>query len=89
MSKPINSDSLVMAKELVDYFEAQGVPIHYAYARAIIVACPQAIRGRYIRAGEAWTWWVLHPEFKPFGEKPPAEGRTRPLAEVARGRGLR
>jgi hypothetical protein len=55
-----------MAKALVDYFAQQQIAIHYGYARAIINACPHSIRRRYVRAGDAWTWWVLHPEFKPF-----------------------
>lgn len=82
MTKP--ADKPIMAKELVDYFAEQGIEIHYAYARAIIRECPQAIRGRYVRAAEAWSWWVLHPEFKPFGVKPPALGETRPLAEMTK-----
>ena len=72
----------IMAKELVDYFAAQGVKIHYAYARALIRACPHAIHGRYIRPIDAWTWWALHPEFQPFG-RPPAPGDNRVLAENA------
>ena len=71
----------VMAKELVDYFQSQGIEIHYAYARAIIRACPQSIRRRYVYASDAWTWWVLNPEFKPFGLKPPQAGATLSLTE--------
>jgi hypothetical protein len=85
MSDP--HEQLVMAKELVDYFDQQGISIHYAYARAIIVACPHSIRARYVRANDAWTWWVLHPEFKPFGLKPPVLGRTRDLAEMTKNPG--
>jgi hypothetical protein len=59
-----------MAKELVDYFAEQGVAISYRYARAIIEQCPDAVRGRYIWPSVGWTWWVLHPGFQPFGEKP-------------------
>jgi hypothetical protein len=73
-------EKLVMAKELVEYFHEQGVEIHYAYARAIIRACPQSVRTRYVRPIDAWTFWVLHPEFQPFGG-PPAAGDTRDLAE--------
>jgi hypothetical protein len=62
-------EQLVMAKELVDFFAAQGIGISYRYARAIIQQCPQSIRGRYILPSNAWTWWVLHPGFQPFGEK--------------------
>lgn len=76
-----DENKLVMAKELVDYFAAQGVSIHYAYARAIIRACPQTVRGRYVRPLDAWTWWVLHPECKPFGRAPQA-GANRVLAEL-------
>ena len=72
----------VMAKELVDYFQSQGIEIHYAYARAIIRECPQAIRGRYVRAADAWSWWVMNPTFKPFGVKPPRLGETRGLSET-------
>jgi hypothetical protein len=82
-SRQISPKDLVMAKELVDYFAQQQVTIHYAYARALIVACPAAIRDRYVHAGDAWTWWVLHPEFKPFTERPVRTGVTRDLAEVA------
>jgi hypothetical protein len=74
----------VMAKELVDYFQSQGIEIHYAYARAVIKDCPHSIRGRYVRATEAWSWWVLHPEFKPFGVKGPQVGATRDLAEMTK-----
>lgn len=74
-------EKLVMAKELVDYFAQQGVTIHYAYARAIIRACPQAVRARYVKPIDAWTYWVLHPELKPFGRAPEA-GDNRTLAEV-------
>ncbi len=82
-SKLIAATDLVMAKELTDYFAQQQVDIHYAYARALIVACPAAIRSRYIHAGEAWTWWVLHPEFKPFGVKAPVviQGNLSELAK--------
>lgn len=62
-------EKLVMAKELVDLFAAQGVEISYRYARAIIAACPQAVRGRYVLFTDAWTWWVLNPGFRPFSEK--------------------
>jgi len=72
-----------MGKELVDYFEQQQITIDYAYARALIVACPASIRYRYIRAGDAWSWWVLHPEFKPFSKKAPQAGATRDLAEIS------
>lgn len=72
---------MVMAKELVDYFARQGVQIHYAYARAIIRACPQAVRARYVRPLDAWTFWCLHPEFQPFG-RAPQPGDNRTLAEL-------
>jgi hypothetical protein len=61
---------LVMAKELVDLFAQQGVFISYRYARALLARCPQTVRGRYIHFDDAWTWWVLNPGFRPFGEKP-------------------
>ena len=77
-----NPPALVMAKELVDYFAQQGVVIDYAYARALIKACPASIRQRYIRRDDAWTWWVLHKEFKPFRRNPPEPGTTRDLAEL-------
>jgi len=77
----------VMAKELVDYFKAQGIEIHYAYAREIIKACPHAIRQRYVLPSRAWSWWVLTPEFKPFSERIPQPGDTRPLAEAMPGPG--
>lgn len=80
---PAKKEPLVMAKQLVDYFHEQGVDIHYAYARAIIRACPQSVRGRYVKPIDAWTFWVLHPEFQPFGQ-PPAAGDTRSLSETAR-----
>lgn len=64
---PAAREKLVMAKELVEYFHQQGVEIHYAYARAIIRACPQSVRARYVRPLDAWTFWCLHPELKPFG----------------------
>jgi len=73
-----------MAKELVDHFAAQGIEIHYAYAREIIKACPQSIRGRYVKASEAWSWWVLHPEFKPFTERPPTVGATLGFSEMGK-----
>ena len=63
-------EQLVMAKELVDIFEARGVHIHYGYARAIIRRCPRAVRGRYILASDAWDWWCLHPDFTPFSQRP-------------------
>jgi len=58
-----------MAAQLVWMFKAQGVNIHYRYARALIAECPLAVRKRYIRFSDAWTWWVLHPDFHPFAEK--------------------
>lgn len=82
MTQP--AEKPIMAKQLVDYFDQQGIDIHYAYARALIVACPKSIRGRYILASDAWTWWVLHPEFKPFGVKPPRIGETRSLSEMSK-----
>jgi hypothetical protein len=66
-TRRISADDRVMAKELVDYFAQQQITIHYGYARALIAACPHSIRGRYVLARDAWTWWSLHPEFKPFG----------------------
>lgn len=74
----VEREKLVMAKELVDYFAGQGVQIHYAYARAIIKACPASIRGRYVRPLDAWTYWCLHPELKPFGRT----SEQRSLAEM-------
>ena len=71
MSDP--HEQLVMAKELTDLFARQGVQIHYAYARAIIVECPASVRKRYIRFSDAWTWWCLHPNFQPFAEMPKAQ----------------
>lgn len=62
-------EQLVMAKELTDLFAAQGVQIGYRYARAIIAQCPAAVRGRYIRFSDAWTWWILNPGFQPFSGK--------------------
>ncbi len=62
-------EPLVMAKELTSYFEQQGVHIGYGYARALIRACPLSIRGRFIRPSEAWSWWVLNPDFAPYSEK--------------------
>ena len=64
------TEKLIMAKELVDCFGTQGVSISYRYARAVLVACPSTVRGRYIRFSEAWTWWVLKTDFRPFGETP-------------------
>jgi len=72
-----------MAKELVDYFAEQGVTIHYAYARAIIRSCPQSVRARYVRPLDAWTFWCLHPEFRPFGGRPES-GDNLTLAESPR-----
>lgn len=74
-------DKPVMAKELVDYFHEQGIEIHYAYARALIRACPASIRNRYVKPKDAWTFWVLHPEFQPFGRDPEA-GDNRTLSEA-------
>jgi len=62
-------EKLVMAKELTDLFAAQGVQIGYRYARAIIAQCPTAVRGRYIKFSDAWTWWILNPGFQPFSGK--------------------
>jgi hypothetical protein len=73
------NERLVMAKELTEYFAAQGVTISYAYARAVIEACPQSIRHRYVRPSDAWTFWVLNPGFRPFGCPPGSDG----LAEMA------
>jgi hypothetical protein len=67
MNEP--AEKLVMAKELVDLFKKQGVEIGYRYARAVIAACPRAVRGRYVKFSDAWTWWVLNPGFQPFSEK--------------------
>lgn len=64
------TEPLVMAKELTDLFSQQGVEISYRYARALLARCPLAIRGRYIKFSDAWSWWVLNPGFQPFGEKP-------------------
>jgi hypothetical protein len=76
----VRSERLVMAKQLVDLFGAQGVDIHYRYARAIIAECPQAVRGRYILFSDAWTWWCLHPGFLPFSEKAQKSDMTRDLS---------
>lgn len=67
------AEPLVMAAQLTLLFARQGVHIHYRYARELIKACPHSVRGRYIRFSDAWTWWVLNPNFRPFGEgdKPP------------------
>jgi hypothetical protein len=81
MPEPIDIERPVMAKELTDYFAKQKIGIHYAYARALIAACPHSLHGRYVRPSQAWTWWVLHPQFKPFGVKPPRAFGTRDLAE--------
>lgn len=78
MSDP--REKLIMAKELVDHFEQQGVTIHYHYARAIIARCPQSVRGRYVRASDAWSWWVLNPGFQPFSEKGEKSNTTRALS---------
>lgn len=80
MSAPAAPERLLMAKELVDHFEAQGVTIHYRYARAIIAACPAAVRGRYILFSDAWNWWLLNPGFRPFSAK---EGNEAPACEEA------
>lgn len=72
--------ALCMAKDLVDLWEEQGVKIHYRYARALMDACPQTQRGRYIRFPDAWSWWLLNPDFAPFSEKPPKSDTTRPLS---------
>lgn len=76
-----DKDKLVMAKELTDLFEQQGVKIHYRYARAIIDQCPNAVRKRYIRFSDAWTWWMLNPDFKPFSGKVAKSATTRPLSQ--------
>lgn len=70
-----------MAKELVDRFAEQGVTIHYRYARALIAQCPRAVRGRYIRFSDAWTWWVLNPGFQPFSGKGEKSDTTRSLSQ--------
>lgn len=77
-----------MAKELVELFRGQGVDIHYGYARAIIRACPQSVRGRYVHFSEAWSWWVLNPDFLPFSEKGPKSGTTRALSATVETRPL-
>jgi hypothetical protein len=79
MSDP--GEKLLMAKELVDHFQAQGVGISYRYARAIIAACPQTVRGRYILGSDAWTWWVLNPGFRPFSEKGDKSTMTGTLSQ--------
>lgn len=79
--KGIPDDKVVMAKELVDYFAQQQIPICYLYARRIMNACPHAIRRRYVRARAAYEWWVLNPGFRAFPVRPPRAGETRSLAE--------
>jgi hypothetical protein len=81
MTKPAQ-EKLVMAKELTDLFANEGVTIHYHYAREIIAACPQAVRRRYIRFSDAWSWWVLNPGFQPFSEKGPKSDTTRTLSTL-------
>lgn len=71
-----------MAKELTSYFEAQGVRIHYGYARALIRACPLTVRGRYIRPSEAWSWWILNPDFLPFSEKEEKSAKGLTLSDA-------
>lgn len=78
---PEPREKLVMAKELVDLFKAQGVEIHYRYARAIVAQCPQTVRRRYIKFSDAWTWWILNPGFQPFSEKGEKSDMTRPLSQ--------
>jgi hypothetical protein len=64
-----------MAAQLTLLFARQGVHIHYRYARHIIANCPDAVRGRYIRFSDAWTWWQLNPGWKPYSKKgEPAQG---------------
>lgn len=75
-------EKLVMAKELVDLFKDQGVEISYRYARAIIAQCPLAVRGRYVRFGDAWTFWVLNPGFMPFSEKTEKSTNTGTLSHA-------
>ncbi len=75
------TEKLVMAKELTDLFAQQGVEIHYRYARAIISRCPRAVRCRYIRFSDAWTWWVLNPGFQPFSAKGEKSAMTRTLSQ--------
>jgi hypothetical protein len=73
---PEKKERLVMAKELVDLFAAEGVSIGYRYARHIIKKCPQTVRGRYVKFSDAWTFWVLNPGFRPFGEGGDKGGQT-------------
>lgn len=81
MSKT-GTEKLVMAKELTDLFATQGVQIHYHYARELIAACPQNVRGRYIKFSDAWNWWVLNPSFRPFAEKEQKSDTTRTLSTL-------
>lgn len=71
-----------MAKELTSFFEAQGVRIHYGYARALIRSCPLTVRGRYIRPSEAWSWWILNPEFLPFSGKEDKSAKGLTLSDT-------
>jgi hypothetical protein len=59
-------ERLVMAKELVDLFAANGITISYRYARALVAQCPQTVRRRYVRFSDAWAWWRENPHFQPF-----------------------
>ncbi len=70
-------EKLIMAKELVDCFQSQGVDISYRYARAIIAACPHAVRARYVRFSDAWNWWLLNPGFQPFSTLGDANVKNR------------
>lgn len=55
-------------KEVQARMYERGVRYSVPYWRAALRECPGAIkRGRLVLWSTIWEWWLLHPDWAPFG----------------------
>jgi hypothetical protein len=73
----------LMAKEIAAKFRELGMPMADEYARELIRATPQNVRGKYARWTDAWTFYTLNPQWMPYSRNPERTlGKTKALAEL-------
>lgn len=73
----------LMAKEIASRFCELGIYMADEYARELIRATPQSVRGKYARWSDCWTFYNLNPEWMPFSRHPERhQGKPRPLIEA-------
>jgi hypothetical protein len=83
MSTTPRKEPYLMAKEIASMFRELGIPMADEYARELIRATPQNVRGKYARWSDAWTFYTLNPDWMPFSRHPERlVGKTRALSEV-------